>query len=460
LTIDEDGEGTLTPDCTDPEGDPFTLEIAGHPLKGSASVPVAGTLRYVGSPNANGPDSFTYRARDAELAGAPATVAVTIRSVNDAPVCAAVSLTTFEDVAAERDPACTDIDGESLTYSIASSASQGTASVVNSRLRYAPNANANGLDSFTYQAADGAAESNAAAVNITVNAVNDAPVARDVSASTPEDTPKAVSLNASDVDGDSLTFTVVSAPAHGVLAGTGASRTYTPDENYHGSDSFTYRAGDGVTDSNLATVSLTVISVNDAPVARDLSASTPEDTPKQLTLNASDVDGDGLTFTIVSGPSNGVLSGSGANRTYTPNANYNGPDSFTYRASDGAADSNLATVSLTVESVNDAPSCESLPLTIDEDGSGTVTPVCTDPDGDAVSVAIVNQPLKGGASVVAGDLRYTPTPNANGSDSFTYRGSDGQHVGAPATVSVTIRNAALWLQRASPAARSARRRGS
>src|SRR5207253_3766017 len=109
----------------------------------------------------------------------------------------------------------------------------------------------------------------------------------------------------------------------------------------------------GTADSAAATVSITVTAVNDAPVAYAQSVITAEDTAKAITLTASDVDGDALTYSIVSGPSHGSLSGAAPNVTYTPAANYNGSDSFTFKANDATADSAAATVSITVTAVNE-----------------------------------------------------------------------------------------------------------
>ena len=139
------------------------------------------------------------------------------------------------------------------------------------------------------------------------------------------------------------------------------SFTYTPAANYHGPDSFTYKANDGTVDSNVATVSITVNPVNDAPVADDDSYSTAEDTALTVPApgvlgNDTDVENDTLTAVLVTGPSHGAVTlNADGSFSYTPGLNYNGSDSFTYKANDGAADSNVATVSITVDPVNDAP---------------------------------------------------------------------------------------------------------
>src|SRR6185369_15286115 len=220
---------------------------------------------------------------------------------------------------------------------------------------------------FTYKANDGSADSNVATVNLTVNAVNDAPVAANDSYITNEDTTLIIAApgllgNDTDVDHDSLSAHLVSGPAHGSLTlNADGSFSYTPNADYNGSDSFTYKANDGVADSNVATVNLTINAVNDAPVAANDSYITNEDTTLIIAApgllgNDTDVDHDSLSAHLVSGPAHGSLTlNADGSFSYTPNADYNGSDSFTYKANDGSADSNVATVNLTVNAVNDAP---------------------------------------------------------------------------------------------------------
>src|SRR4029434_1090530 len=163
-----------------------------------------------------------------------------------------------------------------------------------------------------------------------------------------------VLANDSDVDGDALSALLVSQPTHGSLTwNSDGGFSYVPAANYNGPDSFTYKANDGQADSGIATVSITITGVNDAPVAVDDSYTTPEDTTLNVTApgvlaNDSDVDGDTLSAILVSQPTHGslTLNGNGS-FSYTPAAYYNGPDSFTYKANDGQADSGIATVSIT-----------------------------------------------------------------------------------------------------------------
>jgi large repetitive protein len=272
--------------------------------------------------------------------------------------------------------------------------------------------------------------------------VNDAPSSASQEATTLEDTPKPLTLGGADVDGDALSYEIVSGPEHGSISGDVADRTYTPAANYHGPDSFTYRVSDGSAESEVATVTLTVEAVNDAPTATDQDVATPEDTAKALTLAVADADGDPLAFEIVSGPAHGDLSGTGSDRTYTPHPDYYGSDQFSYTVSDGSASSTVATVSLTVAEVNDSPTAaadveetaEDTELVVSaaqllaNDGTGppneasqslTLTGV-----GSAVGGTVAYDPAMG-------EVRFAPDEHFHGTASFTYViADDGQTDGA------------------------------
>lgn len=236
----------------------------------------------------------------------------------------------------------------------------------NGTLTYTPAANAHGSATVTAKATDnggtangGQNESGTQTFTITVTPVNDAPVADNDTATTDEDTATNdidVLFNDDDVDGDSLSVSSFTQPGHGTVSqNTDGALKYNPDANYHGSDSFTYKARDASLDSNTATVSITVNPVNDKPAADAQTVSADEDTSKQITLEGTDVEGDNLTYTVVDGPQHGSLNGTGANLTYNPASDYYGNDSFTFKVNDGNLDSETATVSITVRAVNDAP---------------------------------------------------------------------------------------------------------
>jgi methionine-rich copper-binding protein CopC len=199
--------------------------------------------------------------------------------------------------------------------------------------------NYNGSDSFTFKVNDGKADS---------------AVATAVSVTTDEDTAKTGTLAGTDVEGSSLTFAKVADPTNGTVtinATTGAY-TYTPNANYNGSDSFTFKVNDGNADSSVRTVSFTVRPVNDEPIGISLATMTAKGTPKTGNLTGTDSDGDILTFSQVKTPSNGsvILNSATGAFTYTPNANFLGNDSFTFKVNDGKIDSQVANVSINVQS--------------------------------------------------------------------------------------------------------------
>jgi hypothetical protein len=172
-----------------------------------------------------------------------------------------------------------------------------------------------------------------------------------------------ITLTGSDADSNPLTYTVVTPPTHGTLSGTAPNVYYHPATNYNGGDVFWFKVNDGIVDSALAAVSITVQPVNDAPVANGQNISTPQDTAKSITLTGSDVDGDPLTFSVTATPSHGTLSGTAPSLTYTPDTSFTGTDTFWFAANDGTANSTLAAVVITVTSTNTSnPQTNDLPL--------------------------------------------------------------------------------------------------
>src|SRR5947209_4450134 len=219
---------------------------------------------------------------------------------------------------------------------------------------------------------------------------------------------------------------------------------YTPAANYNGSDSFTYTVSDGNGGTATGMVTVTVTSVNDAPVAHADSATVAEDGTVDVAVlgNDTDAEGDTLTVTAVTQGAHGsVTINPDKTVKYTPEANYNGSDSFTYNVSDGNGGTATATVTVTITAVNDAPVANADSATVAEDGTVNVAVLGndTDADGDTLSVTAVTQGAHG-AVVINPDktLKYPPPANYNGSDSFTYNISDGNGGTATATVTVTI----------------------
>ena len=271
---------------------------------------------------------------------------------NSAPIAEEQSVTISKNIEDSLVLMASDPDNDPLTYSILTQPSHGTISTETGASRtYSPSANYVGPDSFTFKVSDGSLDSNTATVNINVQ--NEQPVADDKQITVSKNTQRSFTLTAADPNHDPLTYTIVTTPSHGTIApsGTGLpSRTYAPTTGYQGPDSFTFKVSDGSLDSDIATVSILVQNVR--PVAEDQQITVTKNTQQPLTLTATDPDNDPLTYTIVTPPSHGTISPSGAggpSRTYTPENNYLGTDTFTFKANDGTVDSNTANVNLNVE---------------------------------------------------------------------------------------------------------------
>ena len=288
-----------------------------------------------------------------------------------------------------------------------------------------------------------------------------APTATPSTVSTLEDVPTSGTLTASDPDGDPLTYSIASQPSMGSAVITDAATgtfTYAPDPDKNGTDNFTFVANDGSSDSNSADVTINIAADADAPIAQAGDLTTDEDTPANGTLTASDPDGDPLTYSIVSPPGIGtgvITEVTTGTYTYTPDPDQNGPDSFTFMANDGSTDSNIETVTITINPVNDPPvavgGCGSTPQA--QTLTGTLS--ATDPDTPSLLTYRLNADGSGGDGPIitakggtvtltdrnTGEFTYLPDTTAGdkrGVDSFDYQVSDADSGESSATETVVV----------------------
>lgn len=428
----------------DNDDDELTITEVQQPSNGTATI-VGNAIRYTPTDGFNGTDNFNYTVSDGTET-VTAQVTVTVDAVNDPPVAENDSVSTDEDtnvVVAVLDND-TDPDGDNLSITITQAPTNGTATVVGSSISYTPDAGFSGSDDLEYTVTDPSGLTDSATVDISITNVNSAPQAADDAVSTPEDTAATIDVlnNDTDADGDTLTIDTVTTPANGSTAIQGSSVVYTPDNDFSGTNSFTYTISDADGETDTATVTVTVTDVNVAPSADNDTASTQEDTAVTIDVleNDSDPDGDTLSIDGAGSPGNGSTSVVGNSIVYTPDTGFSGTDSFSYTVSDPAGLIDTATVTVTVTNVNAAPVASNDTANTPEDTAVTIDVLGndSDPDGDVLSIDNAGSPGNGSASVVNNNVVYTPDTGFSGSDTFTYTVTDPEGLTDTASVTVTI----------------------
>ncbi|ELY1987495.1 tandem-95 repeat protein, partial [Vibrio harveyi] len=448
-TVSTDEDTAVTIDVlandSDPENDTLTITAASVPTEQGTVAIVDGKLVFTPAENFNGDATISYTVSDGQLTD-DATVAVTVNPVNDAPVAVDDTVTTDEDTAVTIDVLANDSDPENdqLTITNASvPAEQGTVTIVDGKLVFTPAENFNGDATISYTISDGQLTDDAT-VAVTVNPVNDAPVAVNDAVSTDEDTAVTIDVlaNDSDPENDQLTITNASVPAEqGTVTIVDGKLVFTPAENFNGDATISYTISDGqLTDD--ATVAVTVNPVNDAPVAVNDAVSTDEDTAVTIDVlaNDSDPENDQLTITNASVPAEqGTVAIVDGKLVFTPAENFNGDATISYTISDGQL-SDDATVAVTVNPVNDAPVAVNDTVSTDEDTAVTIDVLAndSDPENDTLTITAASVPAEQGTvAIVDGKLVFTPAENFNGDATISYTISDGQ-LTDDATVAVTV----------------------
>lgn len=443
---------TPTLSATDADtADALTYVIKTQPAEGTLTLTDASTGAYTYTAAATTSalaDSFTFVVTDGLDLSNEATVTI---SLNTAPVASDTTETVDEDGALTATLLATDGEQAALTYTVMTPPTQGTLTAFDSATgayTYEPAANYSGSDALTFEASDGFLDSNQASVTITVNPVNDAPTADSFALTAQEDTLATGAVTGADVDGDTLTFSLTGTGTTEqggmVTMQTDGTFEYQPPANFSGADAFGFMAADASTSSAPANVSIEVTAINDAPVAQDLSFTLLEGESLTNLLVATDEEGDALTYTLTETSGN-TLNGEvtlQANGlfTYTPKEpDFYGTDSFKYTATDGALQSNVATVMLTIQNVNDAPTATEMTFSTDEDLILTGTLQGIDPEADNLIFAAEFQPLNGILTVQpGGNFTYAPGANFSGTDAFTFLVNDGLDSSAPARVTITV----------------------
>ncbi|WP_179957701.1 Ig-like domain-containing protein [Exilibacterium tricleocarpae] len=467
LTTSEDTSLSILLQGEDADGVVTAYSVITPPTRGRLSG-AAPAMTYTPAANYFGSDSFVYGVTDNAGATSTATVTITITPVNDAPVALDDSFTVARNkptVVAAPGVLANDSDIESAPASLTVTAqtittARGGSVNLDSRggFIYSPPLTAGvAEDSFQYTLSDndptGARFSTGRVTLILTGAENQRPTAVDLNLATPEDQPLGVTLRGEDGDGVIVSYAVTVPPTRGRLTGSAPNLTYTPQPDYFGDDSFTYRVTDDVGATATGTVRITVSTVNDAPTAAADSfnavrnALTTVAAPGVL-ANDSDIESAAATLTVtattLATAQDGVVTlNADGGFTYTPPPTAGlTTDSFQYTLNDNdPVDPLSATGEVTLiltGAENLPPSATDLTLTTAEDSPLSITLQGADSDGAVATYTVTTPPQHGRLTGVAPDLTYTPDADYFGSDSFVYEVTDSIGAIASATVTLTV----------------------
>ena len=454
ISMNENGEngGTayIVLQGSDIDNSDLAYIIVNEPNHGTYTL-TDNIVSYTPDENYNGSDTITYKANDGQLDSNISTINIYI---NNTPVTQDIE-TLMNENEGTRDIELggIDIDDSNLTYIIVNGPSHGTYILNDNILSYTPDENYNGIDTITYKANDGKVDSNVSSITIYIN---DLPITTDINISMIEDEgTRDIALQGSDIDNSNLTYSIVNGPSHGTYILTNNIVSYTPDENYNGIDTITYKANDGKVDSNVSTISINITPVNDTPIAQDIDISMNEDEgTRDIILQGSDIDNSNLTYSIINGPSHGTYTLNDNILSYTPDENYNGSDTITYKANDGELDSNILTITINITPVNDRPIAQDKNLTVNEDSffnrinlqgtdvenNNNLTYIITKlPDNGIIknnntTISDIN------ISIIGNEIIYFPHHNYFGNDTITYKTNDGELDSNIAIININIIN--------------------
>lgn len=459
-------------------------------------------VSYTPAANYFGPDSFTYTISDGNGGTATATVTVNVTDVNDPPVANDDSLSAPEGSTnaplpvLANDSIAPDVS-ETLTVTAVTQPSSGSVTIApgGTQVLYTPNMGFNGADTFTYTVSDGRGGTDTATVTVQVGPVNDPPVNTMPAAQTmAEDSTLVLSAASSngisidDVDvgpglvqltlsvtngtitlahttglnfslGDGSQDSVMSFTSQLSAANTALDGlSFAPAANFNGTVTLSLTTNDlgntgvGGAKQDTDTLTITVTPVNDPPTANNDTFTVVEDGPSQpLNVLANDSTapdtGETLAVTQVTQPAHGtlVIAGNGASVSYTPSANYFGPDSFTYTVNDGNGGTASATATLTVTNVNDPPTARPDLYNVAQDSTGNLLDVLTndssDPDPvETLTIISVSMAQNGTVAITAGggSLTYSPNQGFIGADSVAYSVADSNGGVSLAFVTITV----------------------
>ncbi|MEX0367029.1 MAG: Ig-like domain-containing protein, partial [Ruegeria sp.] len=451
----------VTANDTELDGESLTVTAVTGAANGQVQFS-GGQITYTPGADFNGTEQLTYTVLDGNGGTASATVDITVTPVNDAPTVVNDSSSAVQSATQTVDPLAndSDVDGGQLGITALNgtalqpgqfvSLSSGALVFLNSdgTVSFFPGGNydhlaldQNTVETISYTVSDGAGGISTGTIQFTVTGINDAPVAVPDTASTQEDTAVTVGVlsNDRDAEGNPLSLNAVADPVNGTVSFTSdGSITYTPAADFNGVEAIAYTVSDGLGGSSTGTLTVNVAPVNDLPVAAADITSTSEDTAVTIEVlaNDSDVETANLLITGTGQGANGSVEIVSDRLVYTPDANFNGTDTFTYTVSDGQGGTAQATVTVAVAPVNDAPVVAGDAATTNEDSPVTLAPLANDSDAEGSALAITaldSTPVDAGSSVILASGAIV-TLNSDGTVTFDPNGAYDslQYGGSPA----------------------------
>ncbi|MDB4024402.1 Ig-like domain-containing protein [Flavobacteriaceae bacterium] len=434
----EQVEKSITLTASDPESDTITLyAFKTTPSNGTATIN-NNVVTYTSNSDTATSDSFTFIVQANGLESIPTTVIINITGTNDAPVAENQTVNVTDKVTETITLLASDPENDALTYTIVDDPVYGTLTINGNKAKYTSNSESETTDSFTFKVDDGNLDSSTAIVSITTTLVNDAPTADNQTVEVNEQTTKEITLNAVDLEGSALTYSIVDKPKSGTVTLDGVIATYISNSNSATSDSFTFKVNDGELDSNTAIISINISNLDDSPTAINQTVEVDEQVAKEIKLVGNDPDGDAITYSIVDQPTDGTVTLDGATATYTSNSDTATSDSFTFKVNDGVTDSNIATISLNITAVNDAPNGNDQTINAVEQVEVIFTLTGSDPEQDDITYAIVNPPSNGKVVIDGTSATYVSTSDTAIDDLFTFVVNDGNLDSERSSITIVI----------------------
>lgn len=429
---DNSVSGNLNAYTSDIETAMLTYSIQNTPATGSLIVSPSGIFTYTPAANYFGTVNASYQACDDANACVTGFISIQVTSINDAPLAQNVNITINEDQTASGIASgISDVDHSNLTITVLQGAQNGTFNLTNAgAYSYVPNTNYFGAETIVYSVCDPLGLCASGNISITISSVEDLPQASGESLAVIEGNTLSndVSTNDFDGDGDVLIYSTLNAAINGVLNfNSDGTFNYLPNTGFLGNESISYIVCDDNGNCASAVLSIDVLTSNTAPIALAIAQEINEDESISANLISNVVDAEGgvFLFTTVQAPQFGELQWLGnGNYIYTPALNYFGSDSFMYSVCDNGGLCAESQVSLTIESVNDAP-IASISYTETNEDETLVQNIGlgdSDAEGDAMSYEIMVTALHGVANLSSdGELVYEPSANYWGTDSIRYQ---------------------------------------